>query len=247
MEVRLETVTIETTQRHGSDDLEPGEYVRLAVSDSGMGMDEATMDRIFEPFFTTKEVGQGTGLGLSMVHGIVQAHAGLVEVQSSPGEGCMFEIYLPVSTRVEKAETFELPTPEGGNERILFVDDEDMIVELMESMLPALGYKTTCFTNGHAALAALRAVPESFDLLITDLSMPQMNGDQLAEAVKAVAPDLPIIMMTGNNDDFSEAGIETLNVTSMLRKPLRQADLDAAIRRALGGERQRLNIAANQT
>lgn len=247
MEARLETVTIETTQRHGSDDLEPGEYVRLAVSDSGMGMDEATMDRIFEPFFTTKEVGQGTGLGLSMVHGIVQAHAGLVEVQSSPGEGCMFEIYLPVSTRVEKAETFELPTPEGGNERILFVDDEDMIVELMESMLPALGYKTTCFTNGHAALAALRAVPESFDLLITDLSMPQMNGDQLAEAVKAVAPDLPIIMMTGNNDDFSEAGIETLNVTSMLRKPLRQADLDAAIRRALGGERQRLNIAANQT
>lgn len=246
IEVGLEEVTIDQTRRDGPDNLEPGNYVRLTVSDNGFGMDEATMERIFEPFFTTKEVGQGTGLGLSMVHGIVQNHAGHVEVRSNPGQGSRFEIFLPVSSGSEAADAFEAPMPAGGNEHILFVDDEEMIVEMMESMLPALGYKVTCFTNSHAALAAFKASPGSFDLLISDLSMPQMDGDQLAEAVKAFAPDLPIIIITGNNDTFGQDRIDKLNIANMMRKPIRQSDLDIAIRQALGREQGKLDIAANE-
>ncbi|MBW1796685.1 MAG: response regulator, partial [Deltaproteobacteria bacterium] len=180
--------------------LAPGPYVRLSVSDTGHGMDQATMERIFDPFFTTKPVGDGTGMGLATVHGIITSHGGAITVHSELEKGTTFDVYFPrfesgVALEAEMAE----PLPRG-NERILFVDDEEPLVRMGQQMLERLGYHVTARTSSVEALEAFRAQPDRFDLVITDQTMPNMTGVELAKELMRIRPDIPIILITG----FSE-------------------------------------------
>jgi len=161
-------------------DLHPGRYVQLSVSDTGCGMDRATLDHIFEPFFTTKGVGEGTGLGLAVVHGIMKSHDGGISVYSQPGEGTTFHLYFPaLETEATAREIAAAPIPRGQGEHILFVDDEEALARLGKKMLERLGYRVTMKTSALEAIAAVRDQPKPFDLVITDLTMPVMNGTKL--------------------------------------------------------------------
>ena len=236
IDVALEAVALDTEQvlSHGA--LAAGRYVRLSVRDSGHGMDAATLDRIFEPFFTTKEVGVGTGLGLAMVHGIVADHGGAIDVHSRPQAGSSFEVYF----RQAKAppaddDSADASLPIGRGETILIVDDEKPLVQLGEEMVAALGYEPIGFDDSTRALAAFRADPQRFDLVLTDEIMPVMTGTQLAAAFHAIRPDLPILLMTG----FSGAvGSTPTDVREILKKPLLPADIASAIARHLHPEHQ---------
>ncbi|WP_163264690.1 ATP-binding protein [Chelativorans alearense] len=189
---------------HGS--LPAGRYLRFCVRDTGPGIDRATMERIFEPFFTTKPAGQGTGLGLSTVHGIVGGHGGALNVRNRRGKGATFEVYLPQMEEVvaeektlaaEECKSAELPRRTGHGETVLIVDDEKSLLHLGEEMLAALGCEPVGFDASDAAFAAFRADPERFDLVLTDEVMPQMTGTELAGAMHKVRPDVPIVLMTG--------------------------------------------------
>ncbi|HEY8370929.1 MAG TPA: ATP-binding protein, partial [Thermodesulfobacteriota bacterium] len=234
VELVLDTVEVagERILSHGT--LAEGRHVRLAVTDTGHGMDEATMARIFEPFFTTKGPGAGTGLGLSTVHGIVADHGGALNVQSRPGAGSTFEVYL---ARAEASPAADgragEPPPAGRGETILLVDDERSLVRLGEEMLAALGYEPVGFQSGAEALAAFEADPRRFDLLLADEVMPGMTGSQLAAAVHRVRPDLPIVLMTGHREPAGPDRLRAAGIREVLEKPLLSADIAASLARHL--------------
>ena len=236
IDLALDLVALDTEQELSHGALPAGRYVRLTVRDRGHGMDAATLDRIFEPFFTTKEVGVGTGLGLAMVHGIVADHGGGIDVRSTPGAGSSFEVYFrqaDVPPADDDRTAGSLPI--GNGETILIVDDEKALVQLGEEMVAALGYEPVGFDGSTPALAAFRADPQRFDLVLVDESMPGMTGTQLAAALHAIRPDLPILLMTG----FSgPVGSPRPIVREILKKPLLSADIAAAIARHLHRERQ---------
>jgi len=231
IDVALESVAIAAERALSDGTLSPGRYARMTVRDSGHGMDAATLERIFEPFFTTKAVGAGTGLGLAMVHGIVADHGGAIDVRSSPGAGSVFEVYVRQSDAPPAEDgRGEAPLPLGRGETILLVDDEEQLVRLGEEMVAALGYEPVGFDSGTRALAAVRADPQRFDLVLADEIMPAMTGTQLATAVHAIRPDLPVILMTGYSGP-----VETSrpHVCEILKKPLRAGDIAGAIERHL--------------
>jgi signal transduction histidine kinase len=235
--VAVEAVDVgpEFARRHPP--LRPGACVRLAVTDTGPGMPRAVLDRLFEPFFTTKAPGAGTGLGLSVVHGVVQNHEGAIVVESRPGDGTTFEVYLPAvgaPSRAGEGVVTEKPSPAAAR-RILFVDDEASIQRLAQVMLKSLGHTATTFGKPADGLAALTADPAAFDLLITDLTMPGMNGVDLARAARAVRPDLPIILSSGYADDVPEGTLRSLGIAEVLPKPFQMQTLGAAIAHATGG------------
>ena len=240
IDVALEPVAFDTEQMLSHGALAADRYVRLSVRDSGRGMDAATLERIFEPFFTTKEAGVGTGLGLAMVHGIVADHGGAIDVHSRPGAGSSFEVYF----RQAKAppaddDRTDPPLPIGRGETILIVDDEKPLVQLGEEMVAALGYEPIGFDDSTRALAAFRADPQRFDLVLADEIMPGMTGTQLAAAFHAIRPDLPILLMTG----FSGAvGPAPTDVREILKKPLLPTDIASAIARHLHPEHQSATV-----
>ncbi|WP_342237515.1 two-component system VirA-like sensor kinase [Inquilinus sp. OTU3971] len=200
-----------------------GDYVRLSVTDSGHGIDAAVMKRIFEPFFTTKAVGSGTGLGLPTVYGIVTGQGGAMNVESRPGAGSTFEAYLPLTEEpvVDEEEIAEASALWGRGETILVVDDETPLVLLLEEMLAALRYEPVGFDSSAAALAAFRADPDRFDLVLTDALMPEVTGIELAAELHRLRPGLPILMMTGHFGGLDAAEIEAAGILKVLRKPLR--------------------------
>jgi PAS domain S-box-containing protein len=213
--------------------LEPGPYLELLVSDTGSGMDEAVKARIFDPFFSTKPPGQGTGLGLSVVHGIVKGHGGLIMVESGPGQGAVFRIYLPVSRR---EPAFEPPAPavlSRGTERIMVVDDEELLAEIIQRSLAKLGYQVTKFTDSCAALAAWRRQSEAYDLIITDMTMPQMSGADLARQILAERPQTPLIICTGFSEVIDEAQAKALGVREFILKPVVSDELARVVRKVL--------------
>ncbi|HKE95495.1 MAG TPA: PAS domain-containing protein [Povalibacter sp.] len=198
LEVAVDAVTVGPDEIVASPDLHAGRYARIAVSDSGCGMDHATLERIFDPFFSTKPPGQGTGLGLSVVHGIVRGHEGAITVYSQPGKGSTFRIYLPVSAEIAPEPPRTEPAARGGaGERIMYVDDEDALVFLGERVLERLGYEVRGYTDPAQALKDFQAQPQDFDAVVTDLSMPGMSGFHLAQALLQIRPDLPIVLTTG--------------------------------------------------
>ncbi|MCD6334697.1 MAG: response regulator [Candidatus Latescibacteria bacterium] len=210
--------------------LPPGSYLRLIVSDTGHGMDRAVMERIFDPYFTTKEPNEGTGLGLSVVHGIVQSYGGVITVDSEPGKGTSFHVVLPRIDREDtpKAETFApLPT---GNERILFIDDEEMLVEMGQEMLESLGYDVVALTNNLEALETFRAQPDRFDLVITDQTMPHKTGAELARELLRIRPDIPIILCTGFSEIITEKQAEATGIRRFLMKPILRREMAQTIR-----------------
>jgi CheY-like chemotaxis protein len=186
----------DAAQRH----LPPGRYVRLRVRDNGHGMSDATAARIFEPFFTTKPAGQGTGLGLAVVHGIVGAHGGSIEVSSQVGQGTVFDIHLPLcgAAPAAKAHSHPVLEPCGTGQRVLYVDDDDVMRVMIKHVLERLGYEATVCDDGPAALLRVREDPRAFDIVVTDFDMPGQSGLQLAEHLLAIRPDLPIVISSGN-------------------------------------------------
>ncbi len=252
LEVNLQNVNFKS--RNSLINLAPGPYLQLTVSDTGKGMDKDTMDHIFEPYFTTKAVGEGTGLGLSMVHKLIKNHGGAISVASEVGKGSTFQVYFPriKSSVAEKTKAIE--PVYGDKESILFVDDEVEIVFMMQQMLEHLGYIVTTQTNGMEALETFRANPDKYDLVITDQSMPGMTGQQLAGEIMRIRADIPIIHLTGlleqrtGNDDTKK------NITESISKPVNMGEFAKAIKRNLmarstnnnknkqqGGENQWIN------
>jgi CheY-like chemotaxis protein len=217
---------------HGMD---VGRYLKLRVTDTGHGITPEVLPRIFEPYFTTKEVGKGTGLGLATVHGIVKSYGGGITVSSEPGEGAVFEIYFPridtekEPTAVDQSEPLLL----GEQERILFVDDESSIVEINQFLLKHLGYQVEGRTSSIEARELFRAHPDRFDLVITDMTMPNMTGDKLAQELLKIRPGIPIILCTGFSERITADKAKAMGIEEFVTKPLIIYDLAKLIRRAL--------------
>ncbi len=211
----------------------PGTYLDLKVSDTGCGMDEMTQAKIFDPFFTTKEKGQGTGLGLSVVHGIIKQHKGEITVASKPGHGSIFHIYLPViDAEIDTSETV-LDKITGGSERILLVDDEPTIIDMLERMVSRLGYAVTAFDSSNEALVWYQKNPGDVDLVITDMTMPEMTGIDLARNLMVLRPELPVILCTGFSEIIDESKAKSLGVREYVMKPVDTRTMAKAIRSAL--------------
>jgi PAS domain S-box-containing protein len=233
IEVRLEPIEIAVDALAIPPDLKAGAYVRLTVQDTGHGMEPEILERIFEPFFTTKSMGEGTGMGLAVVHGIIANHGGAITVESTPGQGSTFAVYLP---RSDSPSTAALPAEEpivGGNERILFVDDEATLVHLGKVTLQRLGYQVIVCTSSSEALETFRAAPHSFHLVITDRTMPTLTGEELVHKLRQIRPDIPIILCTGFSHPVTSEQLRALRVDAFLLKPVMADEWARMIRQVL--------------
>jgi PAS domain S-box-containing protein len=221
--------------------LAPGNYQHLAVSDTGHGMTPDILERIFEPYFTSKKVGEGTGMGLAVVHGIIKSHKGEITVDSKPGKGTTFHVFLPVFAQEKtldeqyekKQQKNEFATPfpgQRGSERILFVDDEQMLVKMGERMLKKLGYRVTAFSSSTGALELFRKQSDQFDLLILDMTMPQVTGLQLAKKCREIRADIPVILCTGFSENISEENFRSQGIDGFVMKPMKMDEIAAVIR-----------------
>ncbi|MBU0996180.1 MAG: PAS domain S-box protein [Proteobacteria bacterium] len=235
LSVRLDKVRLSPLDEKQIKEISPGDYLKLSVQDSGEGITSDLLDRIFEPYFTTKEVGKGSGLGLSVVYGIVKSHHGAITVASAPGKGSAFDVYLPIyQKQVCSDNKMEIHVP-CGHERILFVDDEEMIARLFEKMLISLGYEVRSFRSAIDALDAFRAGSEQFDLVITDMTMPDITGDRLAKEMMIIRPDIPVMLCTGHSSVLSETEAYNMGIRKYLNKPVTKSHLAEAIRSVLDG------------
>lgn len=233
LEVALQEVDLKPEALIDRPGFSPGPYVCLSVLDTGAGMDKKTIDRIFNPFFTTKDVGKGTGMGLSVVHGLVESHGGFVTVESEPGKGSTFNVFLPVT---EKEEFFEVETTEPiqtGNERILVVDDEPNLTALARRILENLSYKVVSESSSTKALEIFKSNPEQFDLVITDQSMPDMSGSELIAEVLKIRPDIPCILCTGFSSKVSAKTASDYGISKYINKPYSKKLLAETVREVL--------------
>jgi PAS domain S-box-containing protein len=221
LEVRSEPVIVDADLARTTPELHDGSYVRLSIRDSGCGMEKATTARIFEPFYTTKPLGEGTGLGLSVVHGIMKTHGGAITVYSEVGKGTVFQLYLPAAEEAAKESQIEKTQEDfrGHGERVLYVDDEEPLVFLMSRMLTQLGYNVTGCTEPQKALETFRSGPEDFDVVVSDLSMPQMSGIDLAREILQTRPGMPILIASGYIRPEDNEGVRSLGLPDLLLKP----------------------------
>ncbi|MFA7383959.1 MAG: response regulator [Desulfurivibrionaceae bacterium] len=234
--VSLAEVTVgEEDSKVASFELEPGDYVLLEISDTGCGMDQATLARIFEPYFTTKAMGEGTGLGLSVVHGIVKSHHGQITVYSEPGRGTKFNVYLPRAAEENILQIGAVcrETIPTGTERLLVVDDEEMITGMLMVILQNLGYQITISNSSLETLDLLEHDPAGFDLLITDLTMPGLTGFELSKKVLAIRPDLPVILCTGFSELINKEQAQAMGIRAYLMKPVSVRELAQTVRKVL--------------
>jgi PAS domain S-box-containing protein len=233
LEVTLEKIVLPEETPCFDFILSPGPHIRLKVRDTGKGIEPKILARIFDPYFTTKEVGKGTGMGLSVVHGIVKRHDGGILVESTLGEGTVFEIYFPALEKMVEEEKKPEGEIKGGSERILFVDDEESVVDLNHQRLTRLGYQVKSTTKPLEALEWFKADPDQFDVIITDMTMPHMTGDRLITEILAIRPQMPTIICTGYSERMSAKGAEALGARRYIEKPMGVRDLASALRDVL--------------
>lgn len=214
-------------------DMEPGRYQQLTVRDTGHGMQRSIMERIFEPYFTTKEPGEGTGMGLSVVHGIVKSHGGEITVDSEPGRGTTFDIFLPVTKEIQVVRAEKMSPIAGGSEHILFVDDEKSLAEMGKLMLEKMGYQVSIRTSSVEVLEAFRKAPHKYDLVITDQTMPNMTGTQLTRELMRIRPDIPVILCTGFSETINNENFKALGIRAFVMKPIIKNEISRVIREVL--------------
>ncbi|MCK9295710.1 MAG: response regulator [Desulfobulbaceae bacterium] len=219
----------------GLSGISPGPYIRLSVSDTGTGMGKETLSKIFEPYFTTKEIGEGTGLGLALVHGIVQGHNGHIMVASEPGKGTVFHVFLPRLHRASAASATLLEDTEAerGHEHILIVDDEQNIIRIAREILEDSGYQVSAHRTGAGALEQFQQQPEKFDLLITDMAMPGMSGVDLARQVMELKPSMPVILCSGHSDMVNRDQALAMGIRAYVAKPYFMSEMLRTIRTVL--------------
>jgi len=247
LDIRLEHVALAAGDTPRGHKAAPGPYVRLTVKDTGRGMTKEVMERIFEPYFTTKPPGKGTGMGLALVQGIVETSGGFIRVWSEPGRGTAFSVFWPEArqrddTAGAPASGDSVALPAGGGEHVMLVDDEPEITAMYRAFLEPLGYRVSVFGDGEAALAAFRADPADYDLVLTDQTMPRLPGHELARKILSLRPEVPVILCTGYSALVSQRQAEELGVAAFLLKPLSRVELARRVRRALdggGGEERR--------
>jgi CheY-like chemotaxis protein len=209
------------------------EAVILEINDDGPGVPEELQTKVFDPFFTTKEVGVGTGLGLSLVHGIVTDLGGGIDVASRPDEGSSFTVYLPWQACIAAPQAVDEPAPAGGGETVLLVDDEEALVRLGEEMIAELGYDPVGFVSSVAALASFRATPDRFCAVLSDEAMPEMTGSELVREIRNIRPDIPIVLMSGYVSPALSARARDAGVAEVLAKPLVSRDIARSLANAL--------------
>jgi len=233
--IRLADVTFQAKDTLPDPDIKPGQYLKLIVEDTGTGMTDEVRHRISEPFFTTKKTGEGTGMGLSVVYGIVKSHNGAINVESTPGKGSTFVVYLPKAESRARKEEDAAGVIRGNQEHILFIDDEHPLTELAEAMLKKLGYRVTAVTDSKEAWSLFLKDPHAFDLVITDETMPDITGITLAQRMLRIRPDVPVLLCTGYSETVSPEKARKAGTRDFLMKPLVKGELAGAIRRALDG------------
>lgn len=239
LEVELDDMELDAKLAHRYQNLIPGKYIKLTVSDTGCGIPLEIQERIFEPFYTTKAQNEGTGMGLAVVHGIVKSSGGTVQVFSERGEGASFKVFLPAVEQTLAPEEIPETLPEG-KEHILFVDDEPALIDIGKGMLNNLGYNVTARTNPIEALELFRARPERFDLLITDMTMPNMTGEKLAREIISLRPDLPAILCTGFSAGMTEEKATRMGINGYLMKPIILFEMAKLVRKLLDENKSNL-------
>ena len=232
LEITLKDISITSTNREQLQ-LKPGNYIEIKVSDTGYGIAPDDIKKIFEPYFTTKGAGEGTGMGLAMVHGIVENYHGKILVDSTPGEGTVFRIYLPIARESKIYQQYKANNLPTGQERILFVDDEAQIAKMGSRLLGQLGYSVTTKTSSVDAYELFKSKPDDFDLVISDITMPQMTGDELAIKVMQLRPDIPVILCTGYSKRISEANSTDIGIKAFAFKPIIREDLAQKVHKVL--------------
>jgi two-component system cell cycle sensor histidine kinase/response regulator CckA len=233
LEVNVNNVSLNAREATQYPELNPGFYVKLSIGDTGCGMDAATIQRIFDPYFTTKEQDKGTGMGLAVVHGIVKGHGGGIHVESAVGKGTRFDILFPVIKRQITSETEELKALPTGSETILFVDDEQSLIELGKNMLKKLGYRVETQTLPLEAIEIFKAAPDKFNLVISDMTMPAMTGDSLAKELMQIRPEIPVIICTGYSEQIDESRAKEMGIKGFLMKPFTIRELSKTVRQVL--------------
>ncbi len=237
LSIGVKDLLLEAEAVEGREGALPGAFVRLTVEDTGHGMDRETAEKIMDPFFTTKPKGEGTGMGLWVIQGIIKTMGGFMEVTSEPGRGARFDVYLPVMEEADRSSRDEVKHEKErltGNERILFVDDEQTLTRLAGEYLSDLGYRVSLYNSAVAALERFLEDPGKFDMVITDLTMPDMTGDVLCAEIKAAVQEIPVILATGVLDDEKAARL----FDAVLQKPVMVGDMAGAIRKAFNSNGQ---------
>ena len=234
LEVTLKEIVVDAEFAATRPRLMPMSYLRLSISDTGCGMDKATMNKIFDPFYTTKDTNEGTGLGLAIVHGIVKNHDGTITVYSEPDKGTIFNVYLPtLENHITETKSYDARIAHRGNEKILFIDDEEELVKIGKQMLERLGYTVISETSSIKALKAFKVDPYKFDLVITDQIMPKMKGIELANKILQIRPDIPIILYAGFSNEITSREAQSVGICEVLMKPLASLELGEKIRGVL--------------
>ena len=233
--ITLKDCELSREDLHLQPEVQPGKFVRLAIADSGPGIAPEIRAKIFEPYFTTKEVGKGTGMGLAIVHGIIRQYGGFITCDSTPDQGTVFSLYFPAIEAAQVEAVLPGEQIPRGRERILFVDDEELLVDLGKTMLERLGYAVTIRNDSREALALFERKPDDFDVVITDQTMPGMTGMELARQMLQIRPGVPIILCTGYSNLINEEQAKENGIRGFALKPLTKKDVSLLLRQVLSG------------
>ncbi len=233
LEVKLTRIDLNSESAAIHTVVKPGLHVKLTVSDTGHGMSRKVLKRVFEPYFTTKERGEGTGMGLAVVRGIVESHGGTITAKSELGKGTAFDVLIPILDATAEKKYEEPKMLPSGTERILFVDDEQFLIDIADQMLTRLGYQVTTRISSVEALKLFESDPDRFDLVITDMDMPNMPGDSLAQTLIKIRPDIPIILCTGYSDRIDKKRAKGLGIKAFAMKPIVMRDMAVIVRKVL--------------